>query len=217
MSRKNRIPRSPKRPSHSRGGTILGVFVGMILGAIIVTAAVLFFNRSDNPFSQPSSSKPAAGTPTTEPQPRDEPSAPNGASAQQTPASVAALPGKPGDRPVEKPDFTFFNTLPSGENAPPPTPAGQVQPPATAPTVQAPLDKQVYLQLESFENAVQADDLRARLLLMGLDRIITQRAQLDDGRVVHRIRVGPFTDREDLKAMRARLVSSGFNAIEVVN
>ena len=213
LSRKNSMPRSPKRPSHSRGGTILGVFVGMILGAIIVTGAVLFFNRSDNPFNLTPSSKPSAGIPASEPQ--GEPAAPNGTSTP--PASVAALPGKPGDRPVEKPDFTFFNTLPSGENAPPPTPAEQVQPPATAPTVQTPLDRQVYLQLESFENAVQADDLRARLLLMGLDRIITQRAQLDDGRVVHRIRVGPFTDREDLKAMRARLVSSGFNAIEVVN
>ena len=217
MSRKNRIPRSSKRPSHSRGGTILGVFVGMILGAIIVTAAVLFFNRSDNPFSQTPSTKPAAGAPTTAAQPAGEPSAPNGASTQQTPAPVAALPGKPGDRPVEKPDYTFFNTLPSGENAPPPTPVEQAQPQATAPPVQASLDKQVYLQLAAFENAAQADDLRARLLLMGLDRIIMQRAQLNDGRVVHRIRVGPFTDREDLKAMRARLVSSGFSADEVSN
>ena len=176
----------------------MGVFVGMILGAVIVTAAVWFFNRSDNPFSQTSSTKQSADTAT-----------------QQTPA---ALPGKPGDRPAEKPDFTFFTTLPSGENAPvtPLPPAGQSQPQTTAPPVQTPPAKQMYLQLAAFENAEQADDLKARLLLMGLDPV-TQRAQLPDGRIVHRIRVAPFTDRDDLKAMRARLVSSGFSADEVSN
>ena len=183
----------------------MGVFVGMILGAATVTAAVWFFNRSDNPFSQTSSTKQATDATAT---------------AQQTPA---ALPGKPGDRPAEKPDFTFFNTLPSGENTPvtpPPAPVGQPQPQpqaTVAPPAQAAAPaKQMYLQLAAFESAEQADDLKARLLLMGLDPV-TQRAQLPDGRVVHRIRVGPFIDREDLKAMRVRLVSSGFSAEEVSN
>lgn len=220
MNRKKRIPRA-SRPSHSRGGTILGVFVGMILGAIIVTAAVWFFNRNDNPFSQTSGTKPAAPTPDAVAQAANGNSA-NGTGAQQAPA---ALPGKPGDRPVERSDYTFFNTLPSGENAPiaSPAPAGspqssQIQQPriVAPPPVQTALDKQVYLQLASFENAEQADDLKARLLLMGLDPI-TQRAQLANGRIVHRIRVGPFSNREDLKAMRSRLVSNGFNAEEVSN
>jgi cell division protein FtsN len=177
----------------------------MILGAIIVTVAVWFFNRSDNPFSQTSSTKSAAGTP---------------ADAQS--AGVTALPGKPGDKPVEKPDYTFFKTLPTGENAPltPTTPTEQPQQQHSSQTAAtsaqtAPM-KQVYLQLASYENAEQADDLKARLILMGLEPI-TQRAQLSDGRIVHRIRIGPFTDRENLRAMRARLASSGFNAEEISN
>jgi cell division protein FtsN len=198
VSRKNKISRSPNYPSRSRGGTILGVLVGMILGAVIVTIAVWFFNRGDNPFTQTSSTKQQAETP---------------AAAQ--PAPVTGLPGKPGDRP---PDYSFFNTLPTDTPAPPPTPVEQVQPsphPPAAPAQTAPI-KQTYLQLAAFENAEQADDLKARLILMGLEPI-TQRAQLPDGRVVHRIRVGPFTDRENLKAMRARLVSSGFSAEEISN
>jgi cell division protein FtsN len=195
----------------------MGILIGMILGAIIVTAVVLFFNRNDNPFSQTSSTKQAEGTPAAAQQPGAAPDA--AAGTQQMPASVVALPGKPGDRPAEKPDYSFFKTLPNGENAPvaTPTPAGQPQPQPAAPPAQAAPAKQMYLQLAAFENAEQVDDLRARLLLMGLDRIVTQRAQLPDGRVVHRIRVGPFTDREDLKAMRARLLSGGFSAEEVSN
>ncbi|MDR2207826.1 MAG: SPOR domain-containing protein [Azoarcus sp.] len=204
MSRKNRIPRFSKRPSHSRGGTILGVFIGMILGAVIVTVAVWLFNRSDNPFTQTSSTKQAAETPAAAP-------------------SVTALPGKPGDDPVKKSDLTFFNTLPTGEDAPvasptpvtPQAPDAQGQSSPVPPTQAAPM-QQVYLQLAAYENAEQADDLKARLILMGLEPI-TQRGQLSDGRVVHRIRVGPFTDREDLKAMRARLASSGFDAEEATN
>ena len=187
----------------------------MILGAIIVTAAVWFFNRNDNPFTP---TKQTAGTPAAAQQP--EAASAQGAATVTSPASVAALPGKPGDRPTEKPDYTFFNTLPNGENAPvmPPTPAGHAQPSpqsASAPAQTAPA-KQMYLQLAAFENAEQADDLKARLLLMGLDPV-TQRAQLPDGRIVHRIRVGPYADRDDLKAMRARLVSNGFSAEEVSN
>ena len=177
----------------------MGVFVGMILGAVIVAVAVLFFNRNDNPFTQSATTKPA-----------------------QANENVAALPGKPGDRPVEKPDFTFFDTLPKGESAPvtPPAATAQGQPPRQPPPAPAarppekPPEKPVYLQLAAFENAEQADDLKAQLLLMGLEPV-TQRAQLPDGRVVHRIRVGPFSSREDLKAMRSRLASNGFTADEV--
>jgi cell division protein FtsN len=173
----------------------------MILGAVIVTVAVWFFNRGDNPFTQTSSTKQSAET-----------------SANAQPAPVTMLPGKPGDRPVEKPDYTFFRDLPTDTPVAPPTPAEQAQPSPQAPAAPAqtaPM-KQVYLQLAAFESAEQADDLKARLILMGLEPI-TQRAQLPDGRVVHRIRVGPFTDREDLKAMRTRLASSGFSAEEISN
>ncbi|MDR1229499.1 MAG: SPOR domain-containing protein [Azoarcus sp.] len=166
----------------------MGIFVGMILGACIVAVAAWFVSRSVASGDAPAAARPSQEAPT-----------------------VAALPGKPGDKPVEKPDFTFFNTLPKGESAPVTPPAA---PPQTSAPAQRPPEKAVYLQLGAFENAEQADDLKAQLLLMGLEPV-TQRAQLPDGRVVHRIRVGPFNDREDVKAMRARLSSNGFTADEV--
>ena len=203
VNRQTKAASPPSKQSASiRGGTILGVFVGMILGAIIVAAAVWFFFAQGDPTKQ-QKERAAATTaaPGAQPAPPSSTTTP-----PQTPALVPALPGKPGDRPVERPDFTFFNALPSGE-----------QPKvAASPAQQPPLERQTYLQLAAFENATQADDLRVRLVLMGLDPII-QRVQLNDGRVVHRIRIGPFTDREDLKAMRARLSSGGFSAEEVSN
>ncbi|MDR1462752.1 MAG: SPOR domain-containing protein, partial [Azoarcus sp.] len=176
-------------PSRSRGGTIMGIFVGMVLGACIVAGAAWFFSIRGA----------STGAPSTAAKP-----------SQEEP-TVASLPGKPGDKPVEKPDFTFFNTLPKGESAPVTQPAAaepQNPPQTPVAAAQKPQEKTVYLQLGAFENAEQADDLKAQLLLMGLEPV-TQRAQLPDGRVVHRIRVGPFNDQEDVKAMRARLSSNG--------
>ncbi|MDR1661762.1 MAG: SPOR domain-containing protein [Azoarcus sp.] len=193
MNRRHNFSALSVLPSRSRGGTIMGVFMGMILGACIVAVAAWFFSNTGSPPSASAPAKPSPGEPT-----------------------VAALPGKPGDKPVEKPDFTFFNTLPKGESAPV-TPSAQAEPPRSAQLpaqAQRLLEKAVYLQLGAFENAEQADDLKAQLLLMGLEPV-TQRVQLPDGRVVHRIRVGPFNAREDVKAMRARLSSNGFTADEV--
>jgi cell division protein FtsN len=172
----------------------MGIFIGMILGAIIVAVTAWVFNRNDNPFTQ-SRQNPAPEQP---PQARG--------------AETLALPGKPGDPPVEKKNLTFFTDLPKGDQA--------ALPPATPPVPQQPvaekLAKPIYLQLAAFERAEQADDLKARLLLMGLDPV-TQRAELADGRTVHRIRIGPFSNREDVKAMRTRLSSNGLNADEVSN
>jgi cell division protein FtsN len=204
----------PSLPSRSRGGTLFGIFIGMTLGACIVAVAVWFFNRGDNPFhaAQQQPSSPAQSA-TDDKQP-------------------VALPGKPGDRPVEKPTFTFYNVLPNGENAssqgsspspssppsPLPLPSPSPSPsssqtsappaPGVPPAPSAVPGKSLYLQLGAFENAEQADNLKAQLLLMGMEPI-TQRAQLPDGRVVHRIRVGPYASDEDLTTARTRLASSG--------
>ena len=206
MNRKPYHPPRSRQPLRRRGGTVLGILIGMALGALIVAGAVLVFRYGDNPFTQPPSAKEAP------------------------PEGVAALPGKPGDVPVEKQDFTFY-TLPKGGDVA--TPNGQSQPrpqasiPATAssstlasnpamPPAQDAVGKALYLQLGAFESAEQADDMKVKLLLMSLNPI-TQRAQLADGRTVHRIRVGPFASREDLKAMRTRLLSSGFSVADEVS
>jgi cell division protein FtsN len=179
----------------------MGIFVGMILGACIVAVAAWFFSRLGAPEES-----------AKEKSPQGE----QRKSSQEEP-TVKVLPGKPGGEPLEKKqDYTFYKTLPTGESAPvtPPATVEPPRPPQMPATPQQPPEKAVYLQLGAFENAEQADDLKAQLLLMGLEPV-TQRAQLPDGRVVHRIRVGPFNNREDVKAMRARLSSNNFTADEV--
>lgn len=213
MSRDRSPVRKPARaPAKSAGGTLIGIFIGLVFGALIAAGAAWYFTRS-NPFQ----AAPVA--------PRVQ------APAEQGPA---ALPGKPGDRPVAKQDFEFYRILPQGDNVPSsaaqvvPVPAPQVPaPPPLVPAQQAPApvleaspqavapapprNERIYLQVGSFENPSEADNLKARLALSGI-QASAQRTQLPDGRIVHRVRVGPFAKPEDMNPMRARLSDAGFNA-----
>ncbi len=194
MSRERKPVRRPARkPSGSAGGTLIGIFIGLVFGALIAAGAAWYFTRS-NPF-QPAPAVPRVQAPVQGP---------------------ADLPGKPGDQPVVKQDFEFYRILPQGENVPQPTPGAQ--PPAkagapVAPVVEAvpqPVER-LYLQVGAFENPSEADNLKARLALSGI-QASAQRTQLADGRVVHRVRIGPFARPEDMNPMRARLAEAGFTA-----
>lgn len=187
MSRDRKPTRKPARaPARSAGGTLIGIFIGLVFGALIAAGAAWYFTRA-NPF-QPAAV--AARAP----------------AAEQGPA---ALPGKPGDRPVARQDFDFYRILPQGENVPAPNQQPQVVEVKPQPVQPAPA--RIYLQVGAFENPSEADNLKARLALAGIEAS-AQRAQLADGRVVHRVRVGPFSRPEDMNPMRARLAEAGFNA-----
>jgi cell division protein FtsN len=118
-------------------------------------------------------------------------------SAEQSPR---ALPGKPGDRPLAKQDFEFYKILPQGTAAAPaPPPAAVVRP------------ERLYLQVGAFENPAEADNMKALLALNGIEAS-AQRTQLDDGRIVHRVRIGPFGQAEEMNPVRSRLASAGLTA-----
>lgn len=185
MSRDRKTTRKPARtPARSGGGTLIGIFIGLMMGALIAAGAAWYFTRA-NPF-------------------QSTPAAPRMPTADQPPA---ALPGKPGDRPVVKQDFDFYKILPQGDNVP------AAQAPAAAPSTPPPAKPadRVYLQLGAFENAAEADNLKARLALAGVEAS-SQRGQLADGRIVHRVRIGPFSGPEEMNPVRSRLAEAGFNA-----
>ena len=196
MSRERKPVRRPARkPSGSAGSTLIGIFIGLVFGALIAAGAAWYFTRS-SPF-QPA------------------PAAPRVQAPAQGPAD---LPGKPGDQPVVKQDFEFYRILPQGDNVPAPVAGGQppakaAPPPGAAPVVEAvpqPVER-LYLQVGAFENPSEADNLKARLALSGI-QASAQRTQLGDGRIVHRVRIGPFSRPEDMNPMRARLAEAGFTA-----
>jgi cell division protein FtsN len=107
-----------------------------------------------------------------------------------TPAPVAP--------PEAAPSFDFYKVLPSDKPAPAPT----AKPVATT--------QQYYLQAGSFQSADEADNLKARLALLGVEaQILT--SDVPDKGVFHRVRIGPFTAMDAVNSTRALLTQNNIN------
>ncbi|SBT04938.1 Sporulation domain protein [Candidatus Accumulibacter aalborgensis] len=105
-------PRRTPPAKKAGGGTLFGLFIGLVIGMLVVAGVVWYLNKAPLPFTttgqQPRLPPPTAGkgSPSTTPEVPPLASAP------------AALPGKPGD-PVatEKPRFDFYKILPGKAEA----------------------------------------------------------------------------------------------------
>lgn len=192
------MKRNPStRGRKSRGGTLLGIFVGLVLGVLISFGVVWYLNKTPLPFMEKSVhvERPGNGT----------------AGAAGGPAP---LPGKPGDKVQEKPRFEFYKILPGGqEAAPAPAQPAAAPAPATEAKPAAPVEP-LFLQVGAFQKLADADNLKAKLALMGVEAGV-QEVEIPDKGKMHRVRVGPFAGVEEMNRMRGQLSQSGIQATPV--
>ena len=197
----SRAAAKPRAPQKKNGGsTLLGVFIGLVIGVLLSFGVVWMLNKSPLPFQNKYEGAPRNG---------------NGGTAEQTPA---ALPGKPGDKPAERQRFDFYNILEGKPAAAPaaPTEPGAAKPAASAagsaaaPVAEAkPAPVELFfLQVGAFQKAADADNLKAKLALTGLDASVQEVVIADKG-TMHRVRVGPYRDVDEMNRARALLTHSG--------
>lgn len=98
--------------------------------------------------------------------------------------------------PEAAPSFDFYKVLPS--NAP------NQMPPAPSNMAGTPL---YYLQAGAFQNAADADNLKAQLALLGVEAAIQTR-ELGGKGVFHRVRVGPFRSMDEINRTRTLLTQN---------
>ena len=183
-----------------RGSPIwVGILIGLLVGLCIALGVALYINKGANPFLQ----KQKAAEKST------EKSAEKSTDPQKE--SAAAETSKPspsaGERHAKngevKPRFDFYKILPGTEEA-----VTDKEFKRTSPAV----TKEVYfLQVAAFQNPSDADNLKARLALAGIETQI-QTATLPDGQVWHRVRVGPFSNQDELSKSRAALKENKLEA-----
>jgi cell division protein FtsN len=118
---------------------------------------------------------------------------------------AAALPGKPGDKVQEKPRFEFYKILPGAEE---PVPQAAPKPAAAAP---APAGEALFLQAGAFQKPADADNLKARLALMGVEAGV-QQVTLPEKGVMHRVRIGPYANPDEMAKARTLLAQNGIQA-----
>ncbi len=143
--------------------------------------------------------------------------------AGQAPRHARAKPAATG-----KTHFDFYSVLPEmevkvPESAPPaerarvkrrPPRPSEEKSSARKPPKPPKRNARYLLQIASFRRAADADRLRARLALLGIETRI-EKIRIDDRQRYHRVRAGPFSSERTLRQVRARLVDAGLKPITI--
>ena len=175
-----------KGGSRSGGGSLfIGILIGLVMGLGIALGVAWYINKMPNPFQQKTTPAPKAG-----------------------PAKPSSEPGKPADNNAKsaeaKPRFDFYKILPGVEE---PATDQQLQ---DAKSAAGKSRESFYLQAGAFQNAPDADNLKARLALIGMQASI-QTTTLPDRGIWHRVRIGPYGSVEELNRTRDALKKNGID------
>ena len=171
-------------PRRSGGNSVFtGVLIGLSVGAVLAVGVALWVT-GNNPF-------------------KSDPLSPEAESPQ--PAAVEIAPSAtpetvPSATPETAPSFDFYKVLPGD------APSDLPQPPDKA--VAVPL---YYLQAGAFQNADDADNLKAQLAMLGVEAEI-QTTEIADKGMFHRVRVGPFRAMDEVNSTRSLLTQNNIPA-----
>jgi cell division protein FtsN len=190
MSRDYKGAARARSGRRSGSSLLVGILVGLVLGLVIALGVAWYINKMPSPFT----SRP---TPATPPAPMTKPE------SGKSPAVQSAKVEDKSAKTDEKPRFDFYKILPGSEEAIPDK-AGQDSPKGST----AAAKEAFFLQAGSFQNAPDADNLKARLALLGVEAAIETTSVPDKG-VWHRVRIGPYTSVEELNRTRDTLKQNG--------
>jgi cell division protein FtsN len=199
-----------------------GLFIGLVMGLVAAAGLAWYFNNSSKSFEKIESSPAIANTKT---------------SLETEPSPITPMPAhtdKPVTPPAQSPDIpaksaaqtTIKPTPPAKPPAPRPDPTADAAPNVVKPRVDytfygiLPGDKPVkplplpeskdiwWLQVAALKSPADADKLKARLILLGL-QVATQKVESGD-MSLYRIRVGPYKREDDALGDLDTLAANNF-------
>ncbi|MCL4801409.1 MAG: SPOR domain-containing protein [Burkholderiales bacterium] len=184
-------PRGRPARRSAVGGTLVGIFIGLLLGLAIAAGIAVFMAKTPAPFVDKTGQASRGGAART---------APNLAEAKPP-----AAPKAP-----EKPRFDFYKILPGQEE---PVSERELKAAAAKDGGRAgALPKDTYfVQAGSFQNPADADNLKAKLALLGLQASV-EPANLPDRGTWYRVRLGPYARLDEIDRVRQTLAQNGVDA-----
>ena len=192
MSRDYKSP--SKSNSRKKGSNLfLGLFLGYVLGLVSAIGVWMYIHQTPSPFIQ--NENPEVST-------KIKPSK-NGNIALKEMLILDNSQDQTKD-PNEKTRFEFYEMLPGNEE---PVTEIELQKAAEQP----PLKDKYYLQVGSFKDTEDAENLKAKIAMLGMEAYV-QSADLSEKGMWHRVRVGPFTKIDTIKKTRSSLLQSGIKA-----
>ncbi len=187
-----------------RGGFVMGLVAGLLVGLALALAVALYITKAPVPFIDKVPQRTAEQDKAeTEKNRSWDPNAllggkpakpladPAAASAAAAASAVALLPPVAASSPVAKPAPRDPAAILAG--GAPAAPAGK---PAVEPFV-------YFVQAGAYTRPEDAEQQKAKLAMLGQEAKVSEREQA--GRVVYRVRVGPFPTRDVADELQGRL------------
>lgn len=191
MNKEFKHRQSASKPRGS--GLLLGLFVGFLLGLATAAAIAIYVFKTPMPFSNKT--------------------VPAGKPSEKAPD--AGTLGKAGKAEDGKPRFDFYRILPGQEE---PVTDKQLKEAASKPAPaekgeKAAIDspKDIYfIQAGAFQNPADADNLKAKLALLGQEASVEPTNVPEKG-VWYRVRLGPYSRVEEINRVRSQLAQNGID------
>lgn len=219
-----------------RGGTLLGFILGLVIGLTVALGVAMYVTKVPMPFSNKNLSRSAEQDAVEAQKNKDwnpnsaiqaKPTSPPEGAADGTPANSAtpasntttspAMPAAPvAPAVVADPLADAAKNKPLAGTPPPaatpqPAAAQPATPQTTAPKASNTADPFTYfVQAGAFKTATDADAQKAKLSMMGIEAKVSEREQA--GRIIYRVRSGPFDDKEQAEKIKTRLDANGMDA-----
>ena len=202
-----------------RGGFALGVVVGLLVGLSLALGVALYITKAPVPFVNKVPQRTAEQDQAEQARNKNwDPNAPLAGKAAKPAAPVASAvdAAAVGASGASSPTLTPAPTaLASAAARSPRDPAailaGTPPPGASAATPARAGDPFVYfVQAGAYTRSEEAEQQRARLAMLGQTARITEREQ--NGRVVYRVRLGPFEARSEADSLQGKLQESAIEA-----
>lgn len=182
-------PKATRERASSKGSPFLvGLLIGLLLGVGLSVGVTLMINGSESPFT---SKKGAAAVVVDNAQDKD----------------TSAIPKPEAPASNDKPRFDFYTILPGSES---PVTEQEIKKQQEKPAEDKPKEN-YFLQVGAFQTEQEADNMKAKLALLGMEAVV-QTANIPDKGVWHRVRVGPFVDLNQIDKARGELAGNGFKA-----
>lgn len=183
MTRDYKNTTSREKPASKGSPFFSGLLVGLLLGVGISVLMAVFITGVKSPFEEKVTPAPVI-------------------EAEKAEEVPAAEPVPPADE-AAKPRFDFYTILPGTEQ--------QVTEEEIKRQETVAVKESYFLQVGAFQTEQEADNMKAKLALQGLEAFV-QTAEIPGKGILHRVRIGPFSDLNEISKSRALLEQNGFAA-----
>ena len=206
------------------GGTVLGLVLGILIGLASALAVAVYVTKVPVPFvDRGVAGSPGADAEEAKKNQNWDPNSLLGGTSRPAnmvelePVAVPKLPEGvelSGDAPLRAPAVSsdplgdLAKAKMAGDDLAQANAGTQSSPAApAAAAVSGNAKTDFYIQAGAFATVDEAESQRARLAIMGVDvRVSTTQR---DGKTLHRVRSGPYRDRDEANAVRDRLTQAG--------